>query len=82
MRILIDLQGVQTLGSRSRGTGRYSMSLLKSMLRQGGAHEFHVVFNGAFLETTGLIRNELIDWIPEDHFHIFPAITPAARARG
>jgi glycosyltransferase involved in cell wall biosynthesis len=74
MRIVIDLQAVQTPGSRNRGVGRYSMSLLKSMLRHGGEHEFHIVLNGSFMGSVESIRNELMEWIPQDRFHIFPAI--------
>jgi glycosyltransferase involved in cell wall biosynthesis len=78
MRILLDLQGVQTPGSRNRGMGRYSMSLAKNMLRHGQGHDFHVVLNGAFMDAVEWIRSELQEWVPQDNFHIFPAITPTA----
>lgn len=78
MRIVIDLQGAQTAGSRNRGTGRYSMSLAKSMLRHGQAHEFHVVLNGAFMDAVDPIRQELGEFLPQDRFHIWPAIGPTA----
>jgi glycosyltransferase involved in cell wall biosynthesis len=78
MRVVLDLQGVQTPGSRNRGMGRYSMSLAKSMLQQGRDHEFHAVFNGAFMGGIDGIRDELGEWIPQDRFHIFPAVGPTA----
>ena len=46
MRMVVDLQACQTRGSRHRGIGRYSMSLLKAMLRRAHGHEVHVLLNG------------------------------------
>ena len=34
MRIVIDLQGAQTTGSRFRGIGRYSLALAQGMARR------------------------------------------------
>ncbi|CAN7213031.1 glycosyltransferase [Variovorax paradoxus] len=50
MRIVIDLQGAQSSGSRHRGIGRYSLSLAQAMLRQAGTHELLIVLNGRFFD--------------------------------
>jgi glycosyltransferase involved in cell wall biosynthesis len=45
MRVLIDLQGCQSDGSRVRGIGRYSLALIKAMLDVGRQHEFILLAN-------------------------------------
>lgn len=57
MRIVIDMQGVQT-GSRYRGIGRYTHSLVKEMINLSkGRHHFTLLLNGCFTDTL----NELVD---------------------
>ena len=45
MKILIDLQGAQTSGSRHRGIGRYSLSFTEGVLRNRGDHDVHILLN-------------------------------------
>ena len=45
MRILIDLQAAQSLGSRDRGIGRYSLALVQAIARQKGQHEILLALN-------------------------------------
>jgi len=35
MRIIVDMQGAQSTGSRDRGVGRYTRALVQALLRQG-----------------------------------------------
>ena len=39
MRIVIDMQGAQSTGSRNRGIGRYTLSLAQAVARNRGGHE-------------------------------------------
>ena len=39
MRIVVDMQGAQSLNSRNRGVGRYTESIVKAMIRNRGDHE-------------------------------------------
>lgn len=71
MKILLDLQGCQTAGSRNRGIGRYSMALARAMMREGPQHEFHILLNGAFADTIEPIRAELADLLSSEHVHVF-----------
>ena len=48
MRIALDLQSRQTLDSRDRGIGRYSLALAKAMLKSQRGHDFSLLLNGAF----------------------------------
>ncbi|HVL10514.1 MAG TPA: glycosyltransferase, partial [Burkholderiaceae bacterium] len=50
MKIGLDMQSRQTVDSRDRGIGRYSLSLAKAMLRQGTEHSFTILLNDAFAE--------------------------------
>jgi glycosyltransferase involved in cell wall biosynthesis len=56
MRIIIDMQGAQSSGSRSRGIGRYTRSLVQAILRNAGEHEIVLVLNGAFEEASLELR--------------------------
>ena len=50
MRIVIDMQGVQT-ESRFRGIGRYTMSFAQAIVRNRGKHEVILALNGLFPDT-------------------------------
>ena len=45
MRIAIDLQGVQSEGSRSRGIGRYSLEVIKNIIKEHPEDEIILVAN-------------------------------------
>jgi glycosyltransferase involved in cell wall biosynthesis len=72
MRIIIDLQGAQT-GSRHRGIGRYTLSLVKAIVRNKGKHEIILVLNGLFPETIETIRAEFEDVLPQRNIRVWNA---------
>lgn len=78
MRIVIDLQGAQTSGSRNRGIGRYSISLSQAIIRNRGEHEIIIVLNGLFPETIEPIRAEFSSLIPQDCIRVWNAPGPVA----
>ena len=78
MRILLDLQACQSTGSRTRGIGRYSLSLAKAMVRQGGHHDIHLLLNAAFADAVQAIRSEFADVVPAENIHVWHCLTPAA----
>lgn len=45
MRVVIDLQGCQSDGSRVRGIGRYSLAIIKALLEVECKHEFILLAN-------------------------------------
>jgi len=47
MRIAIDIQGIQSEGSRSRGIGRYSYEIIKNILNIYPSHDFILVANSS-----------------------------------
>jgi glycosyltransferase involved in cell wall biosynthesis len=75
VRILIDMQGVQT-ESRFRGIGRYSMALTLSMIRNSKGHDIHLLLNKTFAETIEPIRSDFKDLLPDHKIHEFEAIEP------
>ncbi len=58
MHILIDLQACQTLGSRNRGIGRYSLALARAMAGvAAGTHRVSVLLSDRFPDTVAGLRD-------------------------
>ena len=53
MRIIIDLQGCQSDGHRVRGIGRYSLSLIKKLIRISNENEFILFANACLPNISG-----------------------------
>lgn len=81
MRILIDLQACQSTGSRTRGIGRYSLSLAKAMAKRAGSHELRLLLNGSFPESVVAIRDEFSGLIPHQQIHTWHGLTGVAGGR-
>jgi glycosyltransferase involved in cell wall biosynthesis len=75
MRIVIDLQGAQT-ESRFRGIGRYSLSLVQSLVRNRGDHEIFIALNGLFPHTIEPIRAALNGQLPQENILVWHAPGP------
>ena len=50
MKIAIDLQGLQSEGSRTRGIGRYSREVIRNILKYYPDHEIILVANASLLD--------------------------------
>jgi glycosyltransferase involved in cell wall biosynthesis len=70
MRIVIDLQGVQT-ESRFRGIGRYSLSLAKAIVRNRDKNEIIITLNGLFPETIESIRTTFYGQLPQENIRVW-----------
>ncbi len=76
MRIVLDLQGGQN-SSRFRGIGRYSMSLARQMVRDGGArHEFHVLLNRNLPEGLAEAAAAFDGLLPRSQIHVLELPSP------
>jgi glycosyltransferase involved in cell wall biosynthesis len=75
MRIVVDLQGAQC-GSRSRGIGRYSLSLAQAMVRNRGSNEVLIVLNGMFPETIEPISAAFDGLCSRENIHVWHAESP------
>jgi glycosyltransferase involved in cell wall biosynthesis/GT2 family glycosyltransferase len=75
MRIVIDLQGAQS-ASRFRGIGRYSMSLVKAIVRNCGQHEVFIVLNGMLSESVEGVRVAFRDVLPQQNIFEFNVLEP------
>ncbi|TYO96591.1 glycosyltransferase [Desulfallas thermosapovorans] len=71
MRIVLDLQGVQSTGSRNRGIGRYSLSLALAIARLAGEHEIIIALNSQFPETVELVRATFDGLIPQENIRLW-----------
>ena len=59
MRIAIDLQGLQSEGSRKRGIGRYSFEIIKGLLNNHNNNEYILVANSALKDVRNEFRSQL-----------------------
>lgn len=76
MRIVLDLQGAQTTGSRHRGIGRYTLSLAQAIARQAGEHEVIIALNGLFPDTVEPIRAAFDGLLPQENILVWQAPGP------
>ena len=59
MKILIDIQGLQSPGSRSRGIGRYARSFVKSFIRNSSDFEYILFANSSLIDSRDDFIEEL-----------------------
>lgn len=71
MRIVIDLQGRQSTGSKNRGIGRYSLAISKAIARNRKDHEVLIVLSSAFPVEIKKIQNEFKDLLPQENIHVW-----------
>lgn len=76
MRIMIDLQGDQSSGSRNRGIGRYTEALALAICHQKSKHDIHIILNNAFYETIDPIRALFEPLVSRKNIHVFDVIIP------
>ena len=70
MRLVIDLQGMQTR-SRDRGIGRYTLSLVRALLKNRGRHEIMLVLNGLMQDSIDPIRTAFGDLVKPEDVHVW-----------
>lgn len=73
MRIVIDMQGAQTAGSRFRGIGRYTMAFTQAILRHRGEHEVILALSGLFPEAVEPIRIAFHELLPQENIKVWYA---------
>lgn len=78
MRIVIDMQGAQSTGSRNRGIGRYTQAIAKGLVRNRGQHEIVLALSGLFPETIGTIREAFAELLPPENIRIWHAAAPVS----
>lgn len=76
MRLVIDMQGAQSDGSRGRGIGRYTLDLIDAMIEQPDGHDIHLCLNGMFGDTIVPLRDRYESKIGLDNIHVWTAPGP------
>lgn len=74
MRVVVDLQSCQS-GSQNGGIGRYSLALLKAMVKGAPGWEFIILLNDNFSQSANQIRDELRSLVAPSnivHFKVPP----------
>lgn len=77
MRIVIDMQGAQTSGSRHRGIGRYTMAIAQAIARLRGDHDVVLALNAAFPDSIAPIRQAFEPLLPVENVRVWRCPTPA-----
>lgn len=68
MRIVIDMQGLQTPSSKNRGVGRYTEMLVKSLIAEATPkHEIYLVLNGCFTDEAIRLLNYFSSFLPREN---------------
>lgn len=75
MKILIDLQGVQG-GSRFRGIGKYTIELIKSVVRANSLHDIKILLTSGESESIAYIKEQLNGFVSEDSIYVTYVRTP------
>lgn len=78
MRIVLDLQAIQSPPNRGRGIGRAYRSLVREIVQQSGEHEVLVVISGLLHDYADEIWEQLSDILPIDCFHVWHGIGEAS----
>lgn len=77
MRILIDLQALQSGSSATRGIGRYSRALVEGILRNAPQDEFILLLNGMIGEDNDRLRREFARKWPNIKVRVWTSAQPA-----
>lgn len=78
MHILFDLQCCQS-ESRFRGIGRYTLSLVKAIIRNPAEHKVSLLLNGLYPNNiTNAVKKEFEGLIPLEQIFVFSAQGPVA----
>lgn len=78
MRIVIDLQGAQSSGSRNRGIGRYTISLAQAIVRNKGSHEVIIALSSLFPDSIEPIRADFLNILEQDKIRVWYAPGPVS----
>ncbi len=71
MRIVIDLQGAQSPGSRTRGIGRYTNALALAIARNAQQHEVVLALNGLFDDAIDEIKRRFDGLVAPHNFRVW-----------
>ncbi|MDQ0304100.1 glycosyltransferase [Ancylobacter polymorphus] len=77
MRILVDLQALQSRSSGQRGIGRYARSLVEGLLRLAPEDDFVLLLNGMIGEDNAGLRRDFAAW-PNVTLRLWTAARPAS----
>lgn len=74
MRIVIDIQGAQTSGSRFRGIGRYTLALAQGIARLRNQNEVIIAVSDAFPESIPQLRSAFSAVLPAPNFRVWQGL--------
>lgn len=74
MRLVLDLQGYQSNGSRMRGIGRYSLSLALAMAKRAGRHDLLVALNDSVPDVIESLRGKFQQHLPAENVVVWSSL--------
>jgi glycosyltransferase involved in cell wall biosynthesis len=78
VRIVLDLQAIQSPPNRGRGIGRVYRSLVREIVQQRDDHEVLVVISGLLYDYADEIWEQLSDILPIDCFRVWHGVGEAS----
>ncbi|MDO5690957.1 MAG: glycosyltransferase [Pseudomonadota bacterium] len=75
MRLIVDLQAAQA-SNRSRGIGRYALSLVQHLTMQKNEHEVILVLNGGFPDSVADIQNAFKGLMDSCRIQVWNSLAP------
>jgi glycosyltransferase involved in cell wall biosynthesis len=76
MRLVVDFQGAQSSGSRTRGIGRYTTTIAQAIATSPEKPEVILLLNGAFSDTIEPIRAEFSGILPQENLVVWEPLGP------
>ncbi len=74
MKILFDLQSLQSSNSANRGIGRYSSSFFSAFVSLAKHHDVHVLLNRGFTNDIQKVYKKIKENIPSKNIHLFTPV--------
>ena len=73
MRVVVDMQGALTDGSRPRGIGRYTVQLVRAMAQERGEHELRLMLNANFQDACRAVTRQFGGYLPRQALSSYAA---------
>nr|WP_252193105.1 glycosyltransferase [Rhizobium sp. CSW-27] len=76
--MLVDLIGAQSVSSRGRGIGRYTLSWMEALLRTSGAHDVDMVLSRTLVDGADDVARRMAGLFGAERLHFLDTISSSA----
>lgn len=78
MKLLVDLIGAQSVSSRGRGIGRYTLSWMEALLRTSADHDVDMVLSRGLVEGADDVVRRVAGLVGEERLHFLDTVSSSA----